>query len=726
MKKMVLVLCLIVMAMAAPKIVQSFWSDPLSLTHQDITKIALTAPSPNNLLQAPFCFSTSKCFAFQLSAVKAINKQHWIQDAPANYNAINHFDSNSFVTSLKQMAKNRAGLNTLLEEISTNGTYTSDTQAIMWSFLGNILHAAEDFYAHSTWVDEGNNCNLVMTCNIVNFGALTEDTSNPVTSVFLPLPSGTYCGTQQYPLSTTPINYLITGYYPPAPVPAGGCIHGDTFVLFTLCARSLVVVETIPGISHDVACPGSFSPSNTRQLYLSAYNLAIQEAQSLVQSIVKDLVATNNVVGFCALLALPSSEPMCSGPFVLDPASVSVSFSLSDIGSDGYGSIVTGPGSASNNCGPCSQFTSSGGTYSDTLSVIDTYDTGLVFNSSLQGNVEITTGATETLVAAANWSAAAGPFQGNFSGAFNFAINQPYSLTIAPTCSQSSSVTDTCSGSFPAATVATSGGSLVPPQSPNAYTLPAGNYTFGWGLIGGTGPSCCIGAPDQGTGPTATATLGLSASFHRVVTVGPTVIFTASPTSVTSGNSSTLAWNSPDAVSCSGPLTTSTATSGSASTGPLSTTTTYSMTCTDANGIVSAPASVTVAVTGNITATFTYQGTIIGGSGSVQTGSGQFVYNTTNNTLSAFTLAITNQSTANPNVFNYSLASVSNFSYNQVTGALNLSTQPVAGTNGIYYPQLFNVTTVYGSNVGNTATEDFPTVPETSGPVVVTVTNFSP
>jgi hypothetical protein len=129
-------------------------------------------------------------------------------------------------------------------------------------------------------------------------------------------------------------------------------------------------------------------------------------------------------------------------------------------------------------------------------------------------------------------------------------------------------------------------------------------------------------------------------------------------------------------------------------------------------------------VTGTITATFTYQGTIIGGSGSVQSGSGQFVYDTTHNVLSAFTLTITNQSTANPNKFIYSKANVTSFSYNQVTGALNLTTKPVAGTNSIYFPQLFNVTTV-GSNVyvGNTATQAFPTVPETSGPVVVTITN---
>jgi hypothetical protein len=104
-----------------------------------------------------------------------------------------------------------------------------------WQLLGYMLHAAEDFYAHSTWVDEGNTDPLP-----AGFGALTENTATP----------------------------------------------------------------TIP--------PIFFSPASTLDLHQTAIGLAEQEAQAFVQSIVTDLVTANNAAGFCALLGLPSSTPMCN------------------------------------------------------------------------------------------------------------------------------------------------------------------------------------------------------------------------------------------------------------------------------------------------------------------------------------------------------------------------------------------------------------------------------
>jgi hypothetical protein len=77
----------------------------------------------------------------------------------------------------------------------------------------------------------------------------------------------------------------------------------------------------------------------------------------------------------------------------------------------------------------------------------------------------------------------------------------------------------------------------------------------------------------------------------------PTVSFTASPTTITSGSRSSLSWHSTAATSCSGsgawsgsqPL------SGIQSVGPLTSNSTYTLTCTGAGG--SAAESVTVAVT---------------------------------------------------------------------------------------------------------------------------------
>lgn len=76
----------------------------------------------------------------------------------------------------------------------------------------------------------------------------------------------------------------------------------------------------------------------------------------------------------------------------------------------------------------------------------------------------------------------------------------------------------------------------------------------------------------------------------------PTVSLSASPSTIASGQASTLSWNSANATSCtaSGAWSGSKATSGSASTGALSQTSNYNLTCT--NGTDSATASTTVTV----------------------------------------------------------------------------------------------------------------------------------
>jgi hypothetical protein len=76
----------------------------------------------------------------------------------------------------------------------------------------------------------------------------------------------------------------------------------------------------------------------------------------------------------------------------------------------------------------------------------------------------------------------------------------------------------------------------------------------------------------------------------------PTVSLSASPSSISSGGSSTLTWNSANATSCtaSGAWSGSKATSGSQSTGALSSTSTYNLACTGAGGSTSASTTVTV------------------------------------------------------------------------------------------------------------------------------------
>jgi hypothetical protein len=81
-----------------------------------------------------------------------------------------------------------------------------------------------------------------------------------------------------------------------------------------------------------------------------------------------------------------------------------------------------------------------------------------------------------------------------------------------------------------------------------------------------------------------------------VIAPTPTATLNASPTSVANGGSSTLTWSSTNTTSCTGTgFSTGGATSGSVSTGALSSTTNYQLTCTGSNGSANAFATVNVA-----------------------------------------------------------------------------------------------------------------------------------
>jgi outer membrane protein OmpA-like peptidoglycan-associated protein len=75
--------------------------------------------------------------------------------------------------------------------------------------------------------------------------------------------------------------------------------------------------------------------------------------------------------------------------------------------------------------------------------------------------------------------------------------------------------------------------------------------------------------------------------------VAPTATLTASPASVVAGGSSTLAWRSTNAMSCSAPWASSSASTGSQSVSPASTTT-YTVNCAGNGGTATASATVSV------------------------------------------------------------------------------------------------------------------------------------
>jgi hypothetical protein len=140
----------------------------------------------------------------------------------------------------------------------------------------------------------------------------------------------------------------------------------------------------------------------------------------------------------------------------------------------------------------------------------------------------------------------------------------------------------------------------------------------GWSGALATSGSKSTGALSASTSYSLTCagTGGTSNVASATVNVVPaaTVTLSANPTSVAGGVASTLTWSSTNATSCtaSGGWSGALATSGSQSTGALTATTSYSLTCTGAGG-TSNVATATVTVPGTPTATFAANPTSVAG-----------------------------------------------------------------------------------------------------------------
>ena len=107
------------------------------------------------------------------------------------------------------------------------------------------------------------------------------------------------------------------------------------------------------------------------------------------------------------------------------------------------------------------------------------------------------------------------------------------------------------------------------------------------GLTPNTTYSYRVSAYDNAGNESAQSTaLSVTTNANPPPTPAPTVSLSANPTTVTSGGSSTLTWSSTNATSCtaSGGWNGTKATSGSQSTGPLSATTDFSLTCFNSTG----------------------------------------------------------------------------------------------------------------------------------------------
>jgi hypothetical protein len=159
--------------------------------------------------------------------------------------------------------------------------------------------------------------------------------------------------------------------------------------------------------------------------------------------------------------------------------------------------------------------------------------------------------------------------------------------TAAPTVSFTATPTNVSSG----------GSAMLSWSSTNATSCTASG---GWSGNEPTSGSASTGALGITTSYTLTCS-GSGGNTSQSVTVSvstpaPSVSLSASPTSISSGGSATLSWSSSNATGCtaSGGWSGNEPTNGSSSTGALSATTTYSLTCSGPGG--SGSQSVTVSV----------------------------------------------------------------------------------------------------------------------------------
>lgn len=221
---------------------------------------------------------------------------------------------------------------------------------------------------------------------------------------------------------------------------------------------------------------------------------------------------------------------------------------------------------------------------------------------------------TTSCTAAGAWSGSKATSGSQSTGPLT--SNATYTLTCSGaggSVSKTASVTVTPVAPPPVVNLAADPSSLV---AGNASTLSwSTTNASGCTASGGwSGSKALTGTQSTGALTAATtytlACTGPGGTSSKAVTVTvtaapmPTISFTASPGSIASGSSSTLAWSSTNATSCtaSGDWSGSKATSGTQGTGALTATKTYTLACTGIGG--TANHSVTVIVVAGGTSPF--------------------------------------------------------------------------------------------------------------------------
>lgn len=314
-------------------VANGFWSFGVNMiaggkVHQEITTDALS--------QLKFIEGVEKPLTFSMDAADKMNGASAALDIPnslgGRYVAREHFDDESFASSVEYIKSKRVEVWDILSSADPWGLgsvpsfeYASVNQLRAWKFLGQALHTLQDFYSHSTWIEQGKREIIdIISADERGFFQELEDGLD-ITEVCVSeenerlIASGTAGVKTVVEVTQTPIagEKITTGYYENKPdVSRMKCDHGDVIDTFNHCrdlsnmAGLTSLRVTRPGINKDN--PNCYEGSAHRMQAILAKSLAIKETRVFVQSIIDDLALAGHIRGICALMGI--AEVDCPEP----------------------------------------------------------------------------------------------------------------------------------------------------------------------------------------------------------------------------------------------------------------------------------------------------------------------------------------------------------------------------------------------------------------------------
>ena len=463
--------------------------------------------------------------------------------------------------------------------------------------------------------------------------------------------SGAWSGAQSTSGTQSLTNLTSTGTYTLSCTGAGGTANQSVTITVTTPAPTVTIAASPSSVVSGNSSTLTWSSTNASSCSASG---AWSGAQSTSGSVnLTNLTSTGTYTLSCTGAGGTANQSVTITVTAVNPApTVTLTASPTSITS-GSSSTLTWASTGATSC-TASGFTASGTSGSATVSptVTTNYSitcTGSGGTANANASVTVVSGAAPTVTLTADatainsgqvvtltWSpsnATSCTGTGFVASAVHSyvyvapAVNTTYSINCTgPGGTASASVTVTVTsggGPVPTATISASPTSITSGQTSTlTWTSTNAKVCIGTGFLafqeqtpGTSGVAQVAPTATQNyiltcTGTGGSTSVNVTVSVSQAVGSPPVVTLTASPTLVSSGQSSTLTWTSTNATSCTGTGFTASGTSGSVTVNPTSTTN-YSISCTGTGGTGSATATVAFGTVPTPTVTLTATPSII-------------------------------------------------------------------------------------------------------------------